>query len=98
MHISPGGLDSGASVENLRLHLQAGLPDYMVPAAFVILERLPLTPNGKLDRTALPAPDLDAYIKRQFEPPKGPVEELLRRISGRNCCKSTGSGGRTRLF
>ena len=42
----------------LQEKLEASLPAYMVPSAFVVLDRLPLTPSGKLNRHALPAPDI----------------------------------------
>ncbi|MGK3988241.1 amino acid adenylation domain-containing protein [Sorangium sp. So ce136] len=47
---------AGVSPEELRRALKEQVPDYMVPAAFVVLEELPHTPYGKIDRRALPAP------------------------------------------
>ncbi len=73
---------SGEAIEaqTLREQLQASLPEYMVPAAYVRLERLPLTPNGKLDRKGLPAPDGQAYASAAYEAPQGEVEQTLAGI------------------
>ena len=59
----------------LRTHLSATLPDYMVPSAFVKLDRLPLTPSGKADRKNLPDPHLGAQAA--YTAPRSDGEKIL---------------------
>ncbi|GAA3021855.1 amino acid adenylation domain-containing protein [Streptosporangium longisporum] len=59
----------------LRARAADALPDYMVPAVVVVLDRLPVTPSGKLDRGGLPAPDFTAGTTGRA--PRTPREELL---------------------
>ncbi|HEV8155001.1 MAG TPA: condensation domain-containing protein, partial [Gaiellales bacterium] len=66
--------DRAVDASQLRAHLGASLPDYMVPSAFVVLGELPLTPNGKLDRRALPAPDV---VPTRGRAPRTPQEDIL---------------------
>jgi amino acid adenylation domain-containing protein len=73
----PAGRTAPTALE-LRRALRARLPEYMVPAAFVILPGLPLTPSGKIDRDALPEPVLDRAAERVA--PRTRVEEALARI------------------
>jgi Phosphopantetheine attachment site/AMP-binding enzyme C-terminal domain len=65
------------SIDALRAHLKPLLPEHMVPSAYVVLNSFPLTPNGKLDRRALPAPKVEAYLSAPYEAPQGEVEETL---------------------
>ena len=64
---------------DLRILLKRKLPDYMVPAHFVFLEKLPITPGGKIDRRALPAPDV---TRPQLEEAHiAPRDDLERRLA-----------------
>jgi nonribosomal peptide synthetase DhbF len=74
-YVVPAAFDRPEPAD-LRRHLTRSLPDHMLPAAFVMLDRLPLTPSGKLDRKALPAPDV-APQGTVWRAPRTPREEIL---------------------
>jgi amino acid adenylation domain-containing protein/non-ribosomal peptide synthase protein (TIGR01720 family) len=70
--------ESALSVSELRAHMLHSLPEYMVPAALMMLPELPLTSSGKVDRKALPDPTL---IEQQtYVAPRTPTEEVLAQI------------------
>ena len=69
----------GPASSELRIFLREILPEPLVPAAFVLLDRIPLTPSGKADRRALPAPDT-AAVAREYVAPRNAVEEILAEI------------------
>jgi amino acid adenylation domain-containing protein len=66
----------------VRAALKERVPEYMVPAAVVLLEALPLNANGKVDRAALPPPPVEreARTGAGFVAPEGPMEEALAAI------------------
>ncbi|WP_458368259.1 amino acid adenylation domain-containing protein [Pseudomonas lijiangensis] len=69
--------DGDVDLEALRAHMQNQLPDYMVPAAYVRVEKMPLTANGKVDVKALPDPDELALVSRGYEAPHEGLETTL---------------------
>ncbi|HEX2190861.1 MAG TPA: amino acid adenylation domain-containing protein, partial [Longimicrobiaceae bacterium] len=75
--VVPAG-EAALSGAELKEYAAARLPDYMVPASYVILDEMPRTPTGKLDRRALPVPQLRGAAP--YEAPRTPVEELLCEI------------------
>ncbi len=73
-----------ATATELRAFLEERLPPYMVPAAFVFIERFPLLPSGKTDRRALPDPDAARpALAQPYAPPRTPAEQALAGVWSR---------------
>ncbi|CAN5633061.1 mycobactin non-ribosomal peptide synthetase MbtE [soil metagenome] len=74
-----GGQSLGSvDVERIRARVAAALPEYMVPAGYVVLDEIPITAHGKIDRKALPEPEITAAT--EFREPDSETEQQLARL------------------
>ncbi len=86
-------------LDQLRPHLRAALPDYMIPALLIALPALPLTPNAKVDRSALPAPQWGAGpVAADQDEPRDPVEATVAKIWTELLASQTTVGVHDNLF
>jgi amino acid adenylation domain-containing protein len=73
--------DQKLKTSELHNHLLAKLPDYMVPSAFVLLDKMPLLSNGKVNREALPTPEYSRQVlEEEYVAPRNEVEQALAKI------------------
>ncbi len=78
-YVVPTG-PAAVDIEMLRIFLRERLPEYMRPAAYVVLEQLPLTPAGKLDRKGLMVPQYGRGASDSFVAPRDAFEEVIAEI------------------
>lgn len=71
---------AGLTQSTLQQALKSQLPDYMIPACFIFLDKLPLNANGKVDRKRLPGPDRDLPASRRYIAPRSALEKKLATI------------------
>ncbi|HET9578647.1 MAG TPA: amino acid adenylation domain-containing protein [Usitatibacter sp.] len=76
-YVCPPPGSEAPTVAELRRHLQASLPQFMLPARMVVLERMPLLPNGKVDRAALPHPDVAVAAPGEAGMPQNEMERIV---------------------
>lgn len=75
------GDEAEVSINDIRNKIRSTLPHYMVPSAFVLLERMPLNANGKVNKFELPKPDTIAMVSEaEYEPPENETEERLAEV------------------
>jgi non-ribosomal peptide synthase protein (TIGR01720 family) len=71
------GLGFSNNVDEIRQFLKQKLPNFMIPAAFMVLDSIPMTPNQKVDYRALPTPDFSRSDEDKFAAPRTLIEEKL---------------------
>ncbi|MCX2932577.1 amino acid adenylation domain-containing protein [Mycobacterium sp. CVI_P3] len=74
-YVAPAAGES-ADIDRIKTRVAAALPDYMIPAAYVVVDEIPVTANGKLDRAALPEPEIGPVVEY-----RAPVTETERAVA-----------------
>jgi mycobactin peptide synthetase MbtE len=74
-YLTPADNIADVDVERIQTRVAAALPEYMIPAAYVVLDEIPITPHGKIDRGALPEPDIGASVEYR-EPADGTERQI----------------------
>lgn len=84
------------AVDRIRARVAAALPEYMVPAAYVVLDEIPITTHGKIDRAALPAPELTSA--HYYREPATATEREIARLFGELLGRTTKIGADDSFF
>ncbi|WP_099039433.1 non-ribosomal peptide synthetase [Mycobacterium neglectum] len=79
-YLTPAEDAEDVDIERIRTRVAAALPEYMTPAAYVVLDEIPITTHGKIDRAALPEPDIDSWAGAGAEY-REPAEGTERRVA-----------------
>ncbi|BBY83018.1 amino acid adenylation domain-containing protein [Mycolicibacterium pulveris] len=79
-YLTPAADTEVVDVERIRNRVAAALPDYMTPAAYVVVDEIPITAHGKIDRAALPEPDFAASSRVAYREPEGGTERHVAQL------------------
>jgi mycobactin peptide synthetase MbtE len=85
-YLTPAEDGGDVDVERIRARVAAALPEYMRPAAYVVIDEIPITAHGKIDRAALPEPELGSGVEYR-EPAEGTerrIADLFAELLGRD--------------
>ncbi|WP_068176505.1 non-ribosomal peptide synthetase [Mycobacterium sp. UM_CSW] len=77
-YVTPAAETSEVDLDRIRARVTAALPEYMVPAAYVVLDEIPITAHGKIDRAALPTPEVSSGA--EFREPASATERRVAEL------------------
>ncbi len=79
-YVTEAGESGGVEIDRIRARVAAALPEYMIPAAYVVIDEIPITAHGKIDRKALPEPEI--IVATAYREPGSDTEREVAELFG----------------